>query len=73
MPLPLLETNSSSSSEELWATAFNELSQRMKRSFIRSEPYQRALAYVQGLMSPAERKNGWQVAEEVGESTPYAM
>jgi hypothetical protein len=24
-------------------------------------------------MSSAERKNGWQVAEEVGEGTPYAM
>jgi hypothetical protein len=24
-------------------------------------------------MSPAERKNGWQVAEEVREATPYAM
>src|SRR5258708_32756151 len=31
------------------------------------------LAYMQGLMSPVERKNGWQVAEEVGEATPYAM
>src|SRR6266478_2483831 len=24
-------------------------------------------------MSPVERKNGWQVAEEMGEATPYAM
>ncbi len=24
-------------------------------------------------MSPVERKNGWQVAEELGEATPYAM
>src|SRR2546422_6867890 len=35
--------------------------------------HQRALAYIQGLMSSVERKNGWQVAEEVGEATPYAM
>ncbi|HEX4205086.1 MAG TPA: IS701 family transposase [Ktedonobacteraceae bacterium] len=28
---------------------------------------------MQGLMSPVERKNGWQVAEEVGQATPYAM
>jgi SRSO17 transposase len=40
---------------------------------MRQEPYHQALAYVRGLMSPVERKNGWQVAEEVGEATPYAM
>ena len=28
---------------------------------------------MQGLMSRASRKNGWQVAEEVGEATPYGM
>jgi SRSO17 transposase len=28
---------------------------------------------MQELMSPVERKNGWQVAEEVGQTTPYAM
>src|SRR5436309_9446666 len=28
---------------------------------------------MQGLMSPIERKNGWQVAEAMGEATPYAM
>jgi SRSO17 transposase len=28
---------------------------------------------MQGLMSLVERKNGWQVAEEVGQATPYAM
>jgi SRSO17 transposase len=28
---------------------------------------------MQGLMSQASRKNGWQLAEEMGEATPYAM
>jgi SRSO17 transposase len=65
--------NPHSSPEEEWATTFHELSQRIRRSFVQPEPYQRALAYMQGLMSPLERKNGWQVAEEVGEATPYAM
>ena len=58
---------------EVWTTAFNQLSQRMSGFFVRSESYQRALAYIQGLMSSVERKNGWQVSEEVGESTPYAI
>jgi SRSO17 transposase len=29
--------------------------------------------YLQGLLSPVERKNTWQLAEAVGESTPYAF
>ncbi len=63
--------SSSSSPEEIWIAAFNTLSQRIRPSFIRQEPHQQALRYMQGLMSPIERKNGWQVAEEVGQATPY--
>jgi len=32
-----------------------------------------ARRYVLGLMSGAERKNGWQLAEQLGESTPYKI
>ena len=28
--------------------------------------------YLRGLLSPVERKNGWQLAEEAGDQTPYA-
>src|SRR5215831_17007953 len=28
--------------------------------------------YLRGLVSPVERKNGWQLAEEAGDETPYA-
>jgi hypothetical protein len=38
--------------------------------FARSESSWRLKAYMQGLMSPAQRKNGWQLAEAVGEETP---
>ncbi len=61
------------SPEEMWSTAFNQFSQRMRQYFVRQESSFRALAYVRGLMSEASRKNGWQVAEEVGEATPYGM
>ncbi len=27
--------------------------------------------YVAGLLGPVERKNGWQLAEQIGEATPY--
>jgi SRSO17 transposase len=66
-------TSSQSSSEEIWGTAFNTLGQRIRSYFVRSEPHSRSLAYMQGLMSGVSRKNGWQVAEEAGETTPYAM
>ena len=62
-----------SSPEEVWTTVFNQLGQRIRQHFVRPELYQRALTYMQGLMSKASRKNGWQVAEEMGEATPYAM
>jgi hypothetical protein len=73
MPFPFPAINESSSPEDVWTTAFHELGQRIRRHFVRQEPYHQALAYVRGLMSPVERKNGWQVAEEAGEATPYAM
>ena len=30
----------------------------------------RALEYLKGLISPVERKNGWQLAERAGDTTP---
>ena len=69
----LFSSLDSSFPEEIWTTVFNKLSQRIRQYFMRPEPHQRALAYIQGLMSEAPRKNGWQVAEEVGEAAPYAM
>lgn len=35
--------------------------------------FRNAKKYINGLLSPAERKNGWQMSEEIGESTPYKM
>jgi len=52
--------------EEIWTAALNQLSQQIRQHFVRPESHQRALAYLQGLMSNASRKNAWQVAEEVG-------
>jgi len=45
----------------------------MSTVFARSETRKRAQTSIQGLLSPIKRKNGWQLAEEAGESTPYAM
>jgi SRSO17 transposase len=46
---------------------------RIAPRFARSEPRRRALAYLQGILSPIERKNGWQLAEHAREGTPYGM
>ena len=40
---------------------------------VRQEARERIGVYLRVLLSPVERKNGWQVAEEAGEATPYAM
>ena len=32
-----------------------------------------AWAYIRGLLSPVERKNGWQLAEVNGDATPYGV
>lgn len=67
------DTSSFPSAEELWTAELQEVCERMSSVFARSETRKRARTYVQGLLSPIERKNGWQLAEEAGENTPYAM
>jgi SRSO17 transposase len=61
--------------EELrtWADQLEEVQERLAPSFERSEPRQRAIAYLRGLLSVTERKNGWQLAELAGEATPDGM
>ena len=65
--------SSCSSPEEVWTKLFDSLCERLGPSFARSETRERVKAYLQGLLSPIERKNGWQLAEEAGLATPYAM
>jgi SRSO17 transposase len=56
-----------------WAADLDGLHAWLARRFGRAEPRRRVRAYVAGLLSPVERKNGWQVAEQAGEATPYGM
>src|SRR6266581_1807659 len=67
------EQVSSASPEAVWGAAFEEVCERIGPVFARPETRERAQAYLRGLLSPVERKNGWQLAEEAGETTPYAM
>jgi SRSO17 transposase len=56
-----------------WAAGLDELHQRIAARFKRAEPRQRVLAYLRGLLSSLDRKNGWQLAEAAGEATPDGM
>src|SRR6516164_11508820 len=56
-----------------WADRLEEIQERLAPHFERSEPRQRAMAYLRGLLSSTERKNGWQLAELAGEATPDGM
>ena len=53
-----------------WARGLEDVMDRIGARFGRVEPRRRGLAYLRGLLSPAERKNGWPLAEIAGDRTP---
>ncbi len=56
-----------------WGQALDRLHQHIGRHVRRPEPRQRLLRYLHALLSPCERKNGWQLAELAGDPTPDGM
>ena len=56
-----------------WADGLAEVHARIASRFARSEPRERVLAYVRGLLAPVERKNSWTLAERAGEANPDGM
>ena len=58
---------------EAWAAGLAELHARIAPRFARSEPRERVVAYVGGLLAPLERKNSWTLAERAGEAVPDGM
>jgi len=46
---------------------------RFARHFVRQEARARSVRYLRGLLGPVERKNGWQLAEAVGEANPQGI
>ncbi len=57
----------------IWAEELDLVGRRLAPRFARSEPRRRAVEYLRGLLSNVPRKNGWQLAEEVGHESPYAV
>lgn len=54
-----------------WSTTLKTFQQQLGKHFARSEARKAAFDYIQALLSPVERKNGWQMAEQVGYANPY--
>ena len=53
-----------------WAEGIERVHECIAPRFWRPEPRRHALEYLRGLLSPVERKNGWQLAEQAGDATP---
>jgi SRSO17 transposase len=58
---------------QAWAGELDALRRRIAPRFYRTEMRERAGAFIRGLLSGVERKNGWQLAEQAGESIPDGM
>ena len=58
---------------ESWNSDLEELFCRMGPVFYRTESRSHAGQYLRGLLAPIQRKNGWTIAEYVGESEPKAL
>jgi SRSO17 transposase len=65
LPLAVVEAEVAS-----WATDLPEVAAHIGPRFARAESRQRARAYRRGLLSPIERNNGWQLADQAGERHP---
>ena len=56
-----------------WTAELETLWEQVAPRFGRVEVRHRAGGFLRGLLSAAERKNGWQLAEQAGDTTPDGM
>jgi hypothetical protein len=54
-----------------WRDELEQVQDRLGELFVRPEPRQQAGLYLEALLSSAERKNGWQLAEQIGDARPW--
>jgi SRSO17 transposase len=71
----LIESTSAPTEPEIsvvqgWTTYVTDIARRLGPYVARAETRQRVMTSLQGLLSPAERNNSWQLAEETGDATP---
>lgn len=58
---------------EGYADAWKDLHERIAQRFARAEARERARRYLTGLLERVPRKNGWQLAEVIGETGPRGV
>jgi SRSO17 transposase len=58
---------------DIWDSELDDLLARIRPLFYRTESKKHAAQYLRGLLSPLGRKNGWTIAEHVGEPSPVAL
>ena len=58
---------------DVWESELEGLLARIRPLFYRTESKKHAGQYFRGLLSSIERKNGWTIAEQVGELEPKAL
>jgi SRSO17 transposase len=73
MTQPREEFKTTVETAQQWASGLDAVATRIGARFRRTELRQRATAYLRGLISSIERKNGWQLAEAAGNPTPYGV
>src|SRR5918999_2158506 len=54
-----------------WREELGALEARLGGLLVRAEPRRQAGLYLEGLLSAARRKNGWRLAEQVGDARPW--
>ena len=56
-----------------YETEYNGLANRVGKVFASEAGFKNMQNYLRGLLGSAERKNGWQLAEYIGNETPYSI
>jgi SRSO17 transposase len=56
-----------------WGLQLDSVARRIGARFARSETRGRVRSYLIGLLAPVQRKNSWQLAEQIGEDDPYGI
>lgn len=56
-----------------WEAELTEMKKRLSVAFPRSETRKSANAFIDGVLSDADRKTGWMLSEEAGLGRPYRI
>ncbi len=58
---------------DCWTATLDAVHARIAPRFARAEARSRVRRYLEALLAPVERKNGWQLAEHLGEAGPQGV